>query len=429
MNEKEIYMRYIQMIFLTIFLLLLSVGCSEDVEATFRSASHAPNDTFLTGNIPLQLSVTGHYDDGSTQDLTSALIWESSDESIATVVGGLITPKDSDGSVVITYTSKDTLPDGMAIFTQDITYQSRSAVLKSIAISPQNVDIFIGESKTFSALGVFETSAGEESIVITNECDWSSGDSSLLKVEAEVATGISIGKTTLEATYKTDSSIGDESNVSILESSYDSVSVISEKNNLNVGETLQFEAIGENVSGSEIVITDQVTWSSSNVFKISMSSDGVATGLSTGDDIKITASIDGKEGYSTASVKREEYLQLFRISDEKQLNFPYYGEYHTDEKKDIDQPSDGEVLETYGLVAVGKRFTITDLKYSDFNGTIIQNIEFANLTEGQTILQDEVVEFTVVYKNYNIVNKQLRFSFSVDDEPIESFVSTYEIVE
>jgi uncharacterized protein YjdB len=62
--------------------------------------------------------------------------------------------------------------------------------------------------------------------------------------------------------------------------------------NLGVGYKLLFNAIGTYSDGASAEITSKVTWTSSNPAVASISSDGMATGITVGTT-EITASLSG----------------------------------------------------------------------------------------------------------------------------------------
>ncbi|MHB8744751.1 MAG: outer membrane protein assembly factor BamB family protein [Sulfuricaulis sp.] len=74
--------------------------------ATLSSIAVTPSNPTVTDGKTLQLTATGTYSDGSTQDLTSQVSWQSSDPTKVTVSAtGQITGKNNYGSATVTATS------------------------------------------------------------------------------------------------------------------------------------------------------------------------------------------------------------------------------------------------------------------------------------------------------------------------------------
>jgi hypothetical protein len=66
-------------------------GVGQASSATLTSVSISPGSALLSAGNTLQLTATGYYSNGTTQNLTSTATWATSNSSAATVVGGLVT--------------------------------------------------------------------------------------------------------------------------------------------------------------------------------------------------------------------------------------------------------------------------------------------------------------------------------------------------
>jgi len=66
-------------------------GTGQASGATLNSISISPGSALLSAGNTLQLTATGYYSNGTTQNLTSTATWATSNSSAATVVGGLVT--------------------------------------------------------------------------------------------------------------------------------------------------------------------------------------------------------------------------------------------------------------------------------------------------------------------------------------------------
>ncbi len=80
-------------------------GTGQSSGPTLTSISLAPGSALLSAGNTLQLTATGHYSDGSTQNLTSSSTWSTSNSKAATVAGGLVDAvANGAASITATYT-------------------------------------------------------------------------------------------------------------------------------------------------------------------------------------------------------------------------------------------------------------------------------------------------------------------------------------
>src|ERR1700724_3316347 len=139
---------------------------------------------------PLQFYATGTYTDGSTQDLSSSVTWSSSAPPAATinaagVASGLIV-----GTTTITAASGAV--QGTALLT--VT----SPVLASVAVTPGNASIAVGESQQFTATATYSDGSTQN---LTNSATWTSSGPAIASVSATGAAGaLAVGTATISAT-------------------------------------------------------------------------------------------------------------------------------------------------------------------------------------------------------------------------------------
>src|SRR5215813_3220185 len=141
-----------------------------------------------------QFTATGHYSDGSTQNLTSAATWRSSSSSIATVSspGGLATGV-APGNVTISATMSGIAGSSLLTVTNP---------LQSITVLPANSSVAQTTKPQFTATGTYfdKTSAD-----ITINVTWNSSNPSVATISngqgtQGLATAMAAGQTTITAT-------------------------------------------------------------------------------------------------------------------------------------------------------------------------------------------------------------------------------------
>ena len=163
--------------------------------ARLQSIEVTPASPTLANGTSVQLAATGRQEDGSTQDLTSAVTWTSSAGTVA--VGdtagakGLATST-ALGAVTCTITA--TLGD----VSGSTTLVVNAVTLTSIAVSPASATIKAGRTQQFAASGAFSDGTTHD---MTAEVAWSSSQASVASVDAKGrATAMFAGTSTIGAT-------------------------------------------------------------------------------------------------------------------------------------------------------------------------------------------------------------------------------------
>jgi len=136
------------------------------------------------------LSATASFSDGSTQDYTRELIWQSSAPTIATISNadnteGQVTALTS-GTATITALLPGTMIDSISIM-----LTVTDAVLETITVLPQNALISNNTTLQFSATGHFSDGSEQD---VTQQLSWVSSDSTRVAISnAKGARGLATG--------------------------------------------------------------------------------------------------------------------------------------------------------------------------------------------------------------------------------------------
>jgi trimeric autotransporter adhesin len=213
-----------------------------------------------------QLTATGHYRDGSTQDITASVTWSSSNTNVATVSGSGLGTSHSTGSSTITAT--------LSKVTGSATFTVTNAVLVSIAITPVNPQVFLGTLNQFTATGTFSDQSTKD---ITGSVTWSSSNQSVASINAGgLVTALALGSLTISATS---SSITGSTSLTVQSSTLTSISIVPAGGSIAVSTSEQFHALGNYSDGSVQNLTRQVTWASSNTAVVQIVNGGMSRGL------------------------------------------------------------------------------------------------------------------------------------------------------
>lgn len=175
------------------------VGCGkwdrQPPAATLTSITIAPLLPSVPATFNQKFVATGHYSDGTTQDISASAAWTSATPAIATVnTSGLATGLVA-GTSLITATSG-------AMFA-NTTLTVTTATLVSVAVTPLTPTIGVSEKQQFQARGTFSDAS---TLIITSSVTWSSGTTTVatmnpsLQATSGLATGLAAGTSIITAT-------------------------------------------------------------------------------------------------------------------------------------------------------------------------------------------------------------------------------------
>ena len=261
-------------------------GSSKQSGLTLLSIQITPANPSISAGATQQFSAMGKYSDGSSQDLTSTAIWNSSNPTVATIApAGRATAKAA-GTASITAASGS--KTGSAVLT--VT----APVLVSIArLSPLPLRSLRGLSQQFTATGTLSDGSMQD---LTASATWKSSASPVAMVSTTgLAQGVAVGTSTITAMSGT---ISGTANLTVTAALLTSISVTPANASVPLGILRPFTATGTYSDGTMPDISNQVTWSSSSSTIASISAAGIATARNLGDTtIKaVLGSITGATG-------------------------------------------------------------------------------------------------------------------------------------
>jgi uncharacterized protein YjdB len=286
-----------------LFFIIFVAGCGcgskkGPAAVTLESIEVTPANPSIALGTDQQFRATGVFSDNSTQDLTEAVTWSSSDASVASVSDtegskGLASSH-AVGTTTITATSGDV--------TKSTVLTVTSAVLLSIEVTPANPSIALGTDQQFKATGVFSDNSTQD---LTKSATWSSSDTSVAYVSniegsEGLATSFMAGTTTITAAY---GGLQKSTTLTVKPASLVSITVTPENPLVRFGTTIQFTATGHYADNSMQDITTLVTWSSSDTSVATISNAEGSKGLATTDHLKGTTIITATYSNVSGSTK------------------------------------------------------------------------------------------------------------------------------
>ncbi len=248
-----------------------------------------------TVSIPLgttqQFAASGKYTDGSTQDLTGSVTWNSSGNAVSLSATGL-------ASATATGTATITASDGP--ISASASMAVGPAALVSIAITPGNASFALGTTQPLKAIGTYTDGS---TLDISTSVTWNTANSGIATVNAQgLVASVAVGGTSVTATL---GSISGTTTLTVNPATLVSIAITPAIPAIPLGTTVQFSATGTFTDGSTQNVTDTVQWSSdaTAVATISNStgSQGLARSVETGT-ANITATSGSVQGTTTLTV-------------------------------------------------------------------------------------------------------------------------------
>ena len=236
---------------------------------TLLSIAVAPQNPTLTINHSVQLSASGTFSDGTTQNLSSAVTWSSTPPNIiSTSSTGLVTAK-SPGAATVTAS------DGSITGTNSVTVAPPA--LLSIAVSPQNQTLTINHSVQLSASGTFSDGTTQD---LSSAVTWSSTQPGIIIIGS---TGLATAKAPGAATViAMDGSINGSDTLTVAPPTLTSIALSPQNLTLTPEHSAQLKAVGNYSDGSTQDISASVAWSVSPSGIVAITNSGLAIGQAPG---------------------------------------------------------------------------------------------------------------------------------------------------
>jgi uncharacterized repeat protein (TIGR01451 family) len=164
---------------------------------TLNSIVVTPVGPSIAVGATIQVTATGHFSDGSTQNLTNTVTWSSSAQNIASInFNG--TPGLAKGLLggQSTITASVTTPMVSGSTTLTVT----GPTLTSIAVTPANQTILTGQTLQYAATGTFSDNSTKD---LTTQVAWASSDTAVATISNAMGSqGLATAATTLPAGMK-----------------------------------------------------------------------------------------------------------------------------------------------------------------------------------------------------------------------------------
>ncbi len=263
--------------------------------ATLLSITVTPSSPQIAEGTVQRFTATGLFSDDTTQDLTTAAAWTSSDPGVAAVDSKGAATAIAPGAVTITATS-----GGVSGST---TLTVNGVDLVSVSVTPADPAMAKGTTLQFTATGTYSDDSTQD---LTATVTWTSSNTGVATISNAagskgLATSASAGSSTIKAAS---GNISGSTALTVNPAALVSISVAPSNETIAKGTTMQFTATGTYSDNSTQDLTAAVTWSSSNTAAATISnaagSRGLATSVTAGSTTisAVSGSVSGTAGLS-----------------------------------------------------------------------------------------------------------------------------------
>ncbi len=260
------------------------------------------------------------YSDGRYENVTFSAEWALQNESgiiqayEPVLTRGLVALDDF-GTVIGVAIGEDALIASV----NNVSTQAGAAVispqLSGLSISPRDESLPAGAMLRYSATATYTDGTSAD---LTKVVAWASSNDAIATISNEpgargTANALSPGQVDISATFE---GFTDRTTLTVIADDGDEVirvDVLPPMATIGVSETLSYMAIAITRDGDTFDVSNSTTWSSSNASVATVSSTGLATGLS-GGTTEITAEFAGVAGSATLKVEAEVILESIVVS-------------------------------------------------------------------------------------------------------------------
>lgn len=257
--------------------------------ATLSSIAVSPANPTIVAGTNQQFTAMGIMSDGSQQNLTASVAWNSSSSAIGTIAPSGLATAVGAGQTTITAT--------LGSISGSANLTVTTAVLIAIQVSPHVSSAIIGGSQQFGTTAIYSDGTSAN---ISASANWASSAptvATMSNTSPGLAVSAGTGTTTISSSF---GGLVDSTTFSVQDQLV-SISVMPSGVSVTTGQTEQLSAIGTYASGVTQNLTQSVTWSSSVPAIAGVSPSGLATALTPGQT-SINAAVGNVTGSASFTV-------------------------------------------------------------------------------------------------------------------------------
>src|SRR5207248_3608492 len=235
-----------------------------------------------------QMAATATMSDGTTQNVTGAASWTSSDTGVATVAAGGAVSTHAAGSADISATYQ--LVSGSA------TVTVTAKVLRSIAVDTSTPEFAKGRTSQLTATGTYSDGSTAD---LTSSATWTSSDTSVAGVSTSgLVTGNAPGVATISAAV---GPVSGDDIVTVDPAVVTALTVAPVSQSVPLGDTQQFTATATWSDTTTTDVTGAATWTAGTTSVATVDGNGLAHSVGEGTTT-ISAAYNGSGDSTTLAV-------------------------------------------------------------------------------------------------------------------------------
>ncbi|HAS6346005.1 TPA: hypothetical protein I7243_22350 [Vibrio vulnificus] len=326
----------------------IEVGVTE-VFAEYEGIRSVPVQVSVSNSIVVNLEITPKYtsvalgnknsyqavatfSDGTSKEVTSNVVWQSSNNTVASLSSNGIASTLSLGTANIHASYNGMISDEAII---DVT----GAVLESLLISPEKISFIEGETKQLALFGIY--SDGSQKDETNNSLvSWSVGDVNVATVDTRgLLTGVNSGVSDVRASLF--GILSNTAEIEVSKNAIESIQISPAGESISLGTSLQYTAIARYLNNTTEDVTELVSWVSSDEQVATLSALGVAESQGIGTT-NIVATLSGISSNSVALSVTNPILMSIQITPPAQsiasglsVQYQAIGEYSDGSTQDI----------------------------------------------------------------------------------------------
>lgn len=269
-------------------------------DATLVAIGVTPHSATLAKGTTQQFSATGTYSDGTTQDLTSSVVWTAANNTAVSISNDIgyagLGAALSKGTCTIMATLEGKTGSASLVIAD--------ADLVAITLTSSSATIAQGTTQQFVATGVYSDGSSQD---LSSNVTWSSSDSTVAAVSNAdgsrgLLSGITRGVVTVAAAF---GQISGSMAFAISDATLNAITITPARMTLAAGTTGELVATGQYSDGTTQDLTAAVSWSAEDqaVAQISSAagSAGLVTGLNKGTTA-VSATLAGVTATATLAI-------------------------------------------------------------------------------------------------------------------------------
>jgi plastocyanin len=165
------------------------VTVNSTANPTLQSIAVTPASPSIGKGGSQQFTATGNFSNGTTQNLTSSVVWASAPASVATITAGGLATGVAAGSATISAT--------MSGITGSTGLTVTAPTVRSIVVTPAGPTIGQGKTQQFTAMATLTDNSTQD---LTSSVTWASANTAVATINAVgLATGVGTGTSSISA--------------------------------------------------------------------------------------------------------------------------------------------------------------------------------------------------------------------------------------